>query len=113
MTEAERSLWAALRDRRFVDFKFRRQHPLGPYVLDFFCEAHKLVIEVDGGQHADNVVADEKRTAWLKAHGCRVIRFWNNDILANLPGVLTTIAQALGASPHPLAAARDLSLRER
>ena len=113
MTKAERALWAELRDRRLAGFKFRRQHPLGPYVLDFFCEANKLVIEVDGGQHADDPARDAARTAWLEAHGCRVLRFWNNEVLANLPAVLTTIASALTDAPHPLAAARDLSPRER
>jgi very-short-patch-repair endonuclease len=113
MTSAERKLWAALRDRQLEGIKFRRQHPLGPYVLDFFCEAHKLVIEIDGGQHASDADRDAKRTAWLTAHGCRVLRFWNNEVLSNLSGVLTEISRAAGVAPHPLAAARDLSLRER
>jgi very-short-patch-repair endonuclease len=105
MTDAERKLWAALRDRQLDDIKFRRQHPLGPYVLDFFSEAHKLVIEIDGGQHAADAVRDAERTAWLKARGCRILRFWNNEVLSNLPGVLTEISRAAGATPHPLAAA--------
>jgi len=113
MTDAERKLWAALRDRRLGGIKFRRQHPLGPYVLDFFSEAHKLVIEVDGGQHTADADRDAKRTGWLNAHGCRVLRFWNNEVLANLPGVLAEICRAVGVAPHPLAAARDLSLRKR
>ena len=90
MTDAERKLWRALRDRQLDDVKFRRQHPLGRYVLDFFCEEHKLAVEVDGGQHADST-EDKARTAWLQAHGCRALRFWNNDVLGNLPGVLETI----------------------
>jgi very-short-patch-repair endonuclease len=109
MTDAERKLWAVLRDRRLHGFKFRRQHPLGPYVLDFFYETHKLVIEVDGGQHADRAADDAVRTAWLEKEGCRVLRFWNNDVLINLDGVLQTIQAALPENPHPLAAARDLS----
>jgi very-short-patch-repair endonuclease len=109
MTDAERKLWAVLRDRRLHGFKFRRQHPLGPYVLDFFDETHKLVVEVDGGQHADHQAEDAARTAWLEKEGCRVLRFWNNDVLGNLDGVLQTIRAALPENPHPLAAARDLS----
>jgi very-short-patch-repair endonuclease len=74
MTDAERKLWAALRNRQLAGFKFRRQHPLGPYVLDFFDEMHKLVIEIDGGQHADRAKQDKQRTAWLEREGCRVLR---------------------------------------
>ena len=100
MTDAERKLWHALRDRQLGGIKFRRQHPLGPYVLDFFSEEHKIVIEIDGGQHADSQ-SDEVRTVWLTAHGCRLLRFWNNDVLRNLPGVLEAIRMALSAPPHP------------
>lgn len=100
MTDAERKLWAALRDRQLSGVKFRRQHPLGRYVLDFFSEEHQIAIEVDGGQHADSKT-DAVRTAWLVAHGCRVLRFWNNDVLHNLTGVLETIRLALAAAPHP------------
>jgi very-short-patch-repair endonuclease len=94
MTDAERRLWSALRSRRLQGFKFRRQHPLGNYILDFACIEHRLVIEADGGQHADNK-ADAHRTAWLESQGWRVIRFWNNDILANTEGVLDTILRFL------------------
>jgi len=128
MTDAERKLWEALRDRRLDGFKFRRQHPLGPYVLDFFDEAHGLVVEVDGGQHGDNAEVDAVRTAWLEQQGCRVLRFWNNDVLTNVDGVLETIRRALPdrpTDPHPRPGfrglsplkedwgARDLSRRER
>lgn len=105
MTEPERLLWSKLRDSQLDGVKFRRQHPLGPYVLDFFCERHKLAIEIDGGQHAD-CSSDAARTAWLEAHGCRVVRFWNNDVRDNLSGVLEAIRLALTAAPHPLATAR-------
>jgi very-short-patch-repair endonuclease len=94
MTDAERRLWSALRDRRLQRFKFRRQRPLGPYIVDFACIEHRLVIEADGGQHADNA-DDAKRTAWLECRGWRVLRFWNNDILTNTEGVQLAILQAL------------------
>ena len=94
MTDAERRLWSALRGRRLEGYKFRRQHPLGPFILDFACVQHRLVVEADGGQHADNNY-DERRTAWLAKRGWRVIRFWNNDILANTEGVADTILRAL------------------
>ncbi|WP_173983947.1 endonuclease domain-containing protein [Magnetospirillum sp. SS-4] len=99
MTDAERRLWSALRGRRLEGCKFCRQHPLGPFVLDFACVAHHLVVEVDGGQHADSE-ADRSRTAWLESQGWRVIRFWNNEVLSNIDGVAATILAALEA-PHP------------
>ncbi len=98
-TDAERKLWYALRDRRFEGFKFCRQFPIGPFVADFLCRREKLVIEVDGGQHADQAERDNARTAFMEAQGFRVIRFWNNDVLTNLEGVLTLIRLALPAQP--------------
>jgi very-short-patch-repair endonuclease len=98
-TEAEHALWRLLRNRRLQGHKFRRQHPIGPYIADFACVAARLIVEADGGQHADSVT-DERRTAWLQAHGWRVIRFWNTDVLANPEYVVTTILVALQA-PHP------------
>ncbi len=95
MTDAERKLWAVLRGSRLDGYKFRRQHPLGRYVLDFFCEQRGLVIELDGGQHGDQIERDNFRTAWLEAQGCRVLRFWNDDVLVNLPGVLQKIRGVL------------------
>jgi very-short-patch-repair endonuclease len=92
-TDAERRLWAVLRHRRLQDYKFRRQHPIGRFVVDFACTKHHLVIEADGGQH-DHSSADTQRTAWLESQGWRVIRFWNNDILTNTEGVLTRILEA-------------------
>jgi very-short-patch-repair endonuclease len=82
-TDAEIRLWSRLRGKQLAGFRFRRQHPLGPYVVDFFCAEAKLIVEVDGGQHADD---GEARTRWLEARGYRVIRFWNNDVLANTEG---------------------------
>src|SRR5665213_3352596 len=90
MTDAERRLWSVLRDRRLLGYKFRRQRPIGPFIVDFACIERRLVIEADGGQHADNE-ADARRTAWLERHGWRVVRFWNNDILLNAEGVAETI----------------------
>jgi very-short-patch-repair endonuclease len=95
-TDAERRMWSALRDRRLVRYKFRRQHPIGPYIVDFVCTKHALVIEIDGGQHADNA-ADSRRTAGLKSRGWIVVRFWNNDVLTNTNGVIEIILRALEA----------------
>jgi very-short-patch-repair endonuclease len=95
-TDAELRMWSALRDRRMSHYKFRRQRPIGPYIVDFACTEHALVIEIDGGQHADNS-ADACRTAWLESQGWRVIRFWNNDVLGNTSGVVETILRILRA----------------
>ncbi len=86
-------MWRALRDSA-LPYKFRRQHPVGRRIADFACPARKLVIELDGGQHADSV-GDATRTAEFTTHGYRVIRFWNSDVLENLDGVMETIRQAL------------------
>jgi very-short-patch-repair endonuclease len=94
MTDAERRLWATLRGRRLRGFKFRRQHRLGPFIADFVCVEHRVVIEADGGQHAENR-GDARRTECLEARGWRVLRFWNNDILANTEGVQEAILRAL------------------
>jgi very-short-patch-repair endonuclease len=101
-TDAEKILWRALRDRLPL-YKFRRQHPIGNRIADFACPEKKLVIELDGSQHADEIAAaDEKRTAEPAAHGYRVIRFWNNDVTQNLVAVLDTIYRELEtAPPHP------------
>ena len=96
ITDAERKLWYALRDRRFSGFKFRRQVPIGRFIVDFVCFERRLVIEVDGGQHADSA-RDVWRHRWFVANDFRVLRFWNNDVLCNLEGVLTMVAQALQA----------------
>jgi very-short-patch-repair endonuclease len=93
-TNAERRMWSTLRDRRLAKYKFRRQYPVGRYIVDFACTRHALVVEIDGGQHADSA-ADARRTAWLEGQGWRVIRFWNNDGLANTSGVVAAILRAL------------------
>jgi very-short-patch-repair endonuclease len=94
MTDAERKLWYALRDRRFANFKFRRQVPLGPFIADFVCFEERLVVEVDGGQHADSQY-DQRRDRWFAANNFRVLRFWNNDVFANVQGVMAALAEAL------------------
>src|SRR5215831_17790659 len=93
-TDAEMKLWFALRDRRLGGFKFVRQEAIGSYVVDFVCRKKRLVIEVDGGQHADNR-KDRARDAALNAEGYDVLRFWNSDILTNEEGVLTMILAKL------------------
>jgi very-short-patch-repair endonuclease len=93
-TEAEKKLWDMLRDRRLEGWKFRRQVPLGSYVVDFYCSKAKLIVEADGGQHAESA-SDEIRTAWLTKNGYRVKRYWNNDILANPDGVFIDLLEAL------------------
>src|SRR5689334_8069909 len=95
-TDAERRMWSALRDRRLLKFKFRRQHPIGRCIVDFACTEHRLVIEIDGSQHADSPT-DHHRTAWLESQGWRVIRFWNNDVLNNSNGVIVAILPLLEA----------------
>jgi very-short-patch-repair endonuclease len=97
MTDAERRLWYWLRAHRFAGHKFKRQVPLGRYVVDFACLNRSLVIEVDGGQHADSA-RDRQRDAWLRARGFQVLRFWNNDVLKNTEGVLEMILAALEQS---------------
>ena len=95
MTDAERRLWRALRNRQLAGHKFRRQHPIPPYVADFACVERGLIVEVDGGQHSERAEADAVRTRALQARGFRVIRVWNNDVMANLQGVLSAILAAL------------------
>jgi len=96
-TDTEARLWSRLRDRRFGRFKFRRQHPVGRYVVDFVCLEAKIVIEVDGGQHNESgkKMEDRKRDEWLAGEGYRVLRFWANEIFENLDGVLERIREAL------------------
>ncbi len=94
-TDAERHLWSHLRRKQIDGFRFRRQQAIGPYVVDFFCPRATLIIEVDGGQHATREADDERRTLWLEARGYRVLRFWNNEVLQNIDGVLTAIQNAL------------------
>lgn len=99
-TDAEARLWNALRGRRLCGWRWRRQAPFGPFYLDFLSVEAKLVIEVDGSQHADNAAYDARRTAYLQRAGLRVIRFGNSDVLTNLDGVCRAIIGACGGD-HP------------
>jgi very-short-patch-repair endonuclease len=99
-TEAEKKLWQHLRQLPFRQYHFRRQATIGPYFADFASHDLRIVIEVDGGQHSASA-SDEARTRYLKANGYRVLRFWNNEVLQNTPGVLVTIDAAIEADRPP------------
>jgi very-short-patch-repair endonuclease len=99
MTEAEHRLWTVLRGRRFAEFKFRRQVPIGPYIADFLCFSHRVIVEVDGSQHSESI-ADEMRDAWLKAEGFSVVRLWNGDVMRNHEAALDAVFAEL-ALRHP------------
>jgi very-short-patch-repair endonuclease len=95
-TDVERRLWQHLRNGQLGDAQFRRQHPAGRYVLDFYCPALALAVELDGGQHAEAGTRDRERDRWLKQKGVTVLRFWNSDVTENLDGVLEVIAAKIG-----------------
>jgi very-short-patch-repair endonuclease len=100
-TEAENLLWQKLRNRQLEGFKFRRQQPVGSYILDFVNFEKRIVIEVDGGQHAVLKDKDKKRDDWLKAEGFEVMRFWNNEVFENLDGILQIVRNKL-ITPSPI-----------
>ena len=100
-TRAELALWDQLRNRQVRGVRFNFQRPIGPYICDFVARTPKLIVEVDGGQHALNVETDARRTAFLKMLGYRLIRFWNNDVLENIERVVAAIEQALAVRPSP------------
>ncbi|WP_109260770.1 endonuclease domain-containing protein [Hyphobacterium indicum] len=111
-TDAEGKLWYLLRNRRLAGYKFKRQFPIGRYIADFACAELKLVIEADGGQHADRQPYDDNRSRWLQCEGWRVLRFWNHDILNNIEGVTETLLEAVrflenNPSPYPLPASGE------
>jgi len=96
MTEAEKLIWYHLKAKNFFGLKFRRQEPIGEYIVDFVCYSRKLIIEIDGGQHArETKIDDTKRDKWLKSQGFIVLRFWNNDVFRNLEGVFEGIRKYL------------------
>ena len=100
MTDVERLLWRSLRSKQLNAGRFRRQHPIGPYIADFAYIEQKLVIELDGGQHQEREAQDKQRTIFMQSHGRQVLRFWNNDVQNNLDGVLSSIAERLNHA-HP------------
>lgn len=101
-TDVERLLWSRLRNRQLQGLKFYRQYSIGPYILDFFCPQKNLGIELDGSQHKiDNNQYDTERTLYLKNYGIRILRFWNNDIIRNMEGILESIFNEV-THPNPL-----------
>lgn len=99
-TQAELLLWQHLRNRRQLGWKFRRQHRIGPYLVDFVCLQNRLVVELDGSQHLEHSGYDRRRTDFLGNLGFRVLRFWNDDVILRTHSVLDEIAASLSA-PHP------------
>ena len=100
-TDAENRLWYQLRAHRFMGLKFKRQKPVGRYIVDFMCAKQKLIIEIDGGQHTEELEYDQQRDAWLRSQGYTVLRFWNNDVMQHLEGVLEQIRNTLSPTPSP------------
>jgi len=102
-TKAERKLWQALRNKQIEGCKFRRQQPIDPYIVDFVCFKRKLIIELDGGQHAANREIDENRNRFFNLNGFNVLRFWNNEVFENVEGLLAVIRKACldESSPSP------------
>jgi len=98
MTDAENRVWYFLRGKRLNGYRFIREHPIGPYIADFVCRQQKVIVELDGGQHADAAEYDEKRTEFLKEKGYKVLRFWNNDVFSNIEGVLEAVLAVLEGS---------------
>jgi very-short-patch-repair endonuclease len=106
MTEAERRIWQILRSQQMQGHKFRRQVPIGRYIADFVCHEARLIVEIDGGQHDRSSPWEAERSAFLQNEGYRLLRFWNNDVLANLEGVHAIITEELGritpTQPSPI-----------
>ncbi len=100
-TDSERRLWTHLSVRQVAGVRFNRQVPIGPFICDFVSRGAKLVIEVDGGQHNWNAETDRARTRYLEAQGFRIIRFWNNEVMESIEGVVAKIEQALADRPSP------------
>ncbi len=100
-TDAEQKLWYHLRAHRFMGLKFKRQKPIGRYIADFICVEQKLIVELDGGQHADQTAYDTERDGWLRGEGYTVLRFWNNEVMQGMEGVLERIRLTLSPDPSP------------
>jgi len=102
-TEAEKQLWRQLRNRSLEGYKFRRQFTIEPYIVDFLCFSHNLIVELDGGHHneVNQVIYDKKRSNYLEARGFVILRFWNNQVLGEMKTVLNEILLALKSSPSP------------
>ena len=98
-TDTERILWRHLRAKQMEGYKFRRQEPIGNYIVDFVCQEARIIIEVDGGQHSVEQKKDFERDRWLKEQGYRVLRFWNNEVLTNIDGVLEVIRNNIDHPP--------------
>jgi adenine-specific DNA-methyltransferase len=116
-TDVEKALWQALRSRQLDTLKFRRQHTIGPFIADFCCVKSKLIIELDGEQHALDTDADERRSDFLAQRGYRVLRFWNHEVLTNIQGVLERILESTrhhskspSSSPSPPAGAKEIKM---
>ena len=99
-TDAEAKLWFRLRNRRLAGFKFRRQYPVGRYIVDFVCLEAQVVVELDGGQHVDATAYDRRRTAFLESLGLQVLRYWDDDVLLRVDRVLESLLSRL-PTPHP------------
>ena len=100
-TEAEQRLWYHLRAHRFLALKFKRQKPMERFIVDFVCVEHQLIIEIDGGQHAEQAEYDQHRDAWLRSQGYTVLRFWNHEVMQQMEGVLEQIRSTIALSPSP------------
>ena len=114
-TDAEQRLWYYLRASRFMEMKFKRQKPVGRYIVDFVCHEWKLIVEVDGGQHQENAEYDSHRDTWLQGQGYKVLRFWNQDVLQQTDVVLEAIRlavlqSALSPSPSPASGGGEQSV---
>lgn len=112
-TDTERFLWKYLRARRFEGLKFRRQEPIGRYIVDFICHETRIVIEVDGGQHSTDREKDIVRDTWLNEQGYTVLRFWNNEVLSNIEGVLEVIRKKCLCHPPLTPPIEGGEIRER
>ena len=100
-TEAEQRLWYHLRAHRFMALKFKRQKPMGCFIVDFVCVEQRLIIEIDGGQHGEQAEYDQHRDAWLRSQGYTVLRFWNHEVMQQMEGVLEQIRSTIALSPSP------------